>query len=317
MPVPSSLEKHIRALADDSVSGATSFAQRAASVYLQLIDPQFEVTDTDLRPALTDLTYALVRAQPTMAPLLNLGNKILQAVEKNTDADELRAQIHGIAGALINQLDTSTTRIALHALQLFAQETVVLTLSHSSAVKKCLVKAKDSGKSISVICSESRPMREGVDLARELASHNIPTTLIADAAIASMLREATIAFVGADSVSLLGLVNKIGTSGLALGARAAGIPLYALCGTEKFLPTPFVVIEHTKSEDELMPERIPHVNVRNVYFDTTPLESLTGFITEEGMYAPAAVRSILSSLESSFVLKPEVLGPPFSSLHPQ
>lgn len=311
MPIPSSLEEPINELARDSLSGATSLAQRAASVFLRLVDPQLEVSDTDLPPTLTDLTYALVRAQPTMAPLLNLSNRILQSVHGQKQDSDLRSQIRGLAGAVINQLETTTSRIALHALQLFEDKAVVFTISHSSAVKKSLLKAKESGKVFSVICAESRPMKEGVDLARDLAGHGIPTTLIADAAMSSVLPEATMALVGADSLSMRGLVNKIGTCSLALGAEQRRIPFYVLCGTEKFIPENLAVIERTKAEEELLPEPIPDVSVRNVYFDATPLEKLTGVVTEEGSFSVEAVRAHLAALESNFALLPEAIGPPF------
>ena len=313
MPLPSSLTTRLDGLARDRTSGATSLAQRAASIVLQAIDPQLEIPEPDLPAVLTDLTHAIIRTQPTMAPMLNLGNRILQAVHHRTPATELRTQIRGLAGAIMNQLDTSNTRIALHAQPLFEDGMVILTHSNSSAVRKSLLHARESGRTFSVLCPESRPMREGVELAQELARHGIPTTLIADAAITSMLPEINLVMVGGDSVSLRGLVNKVGTSGLALSAQVQKVPLYALCGSEKFIPAAFVVIEEDKPAEELLPEPAANISVRNVYFDTTPLDRLTGVISEEGIHSIADIRTTLNTLESSFAIRPELLGPPFTS----
>ena len=82
-----------------------------------------------------------------------------------------------------------------------------------------------------------------------------------------------------------------------------------MCGSEKFIPDRLVMIEPTKSVEELLSPPVPGVAVRNFYFDTTPLEELTALITEEGMQTIADVRRYLSVLEENFVLRPEDLVP--------
>ena len=314
MSLPPSLLTRINEIAGDNISGATAVAQRAASLFLQLVDPQLDVPDTEIFSSLEDLSYALARAQPTMAPVLNLSNKVLQAMGDNGPrSEDLKPRIRGLAGTMMNQLDTSMARIALHAEQLLDDGAVVLTHSNSAAVKKTILNAKDSGKTLSVICTESRPMREGLELARDLAHHGVHVTFISDAAAASLVREATVIMVGADSVSQRGLVNKIGTRGLALAAREEGIPLFVLCGSQKFIPEAFVVIEKTKSEDELLTDPVPNLSVRNVYFDTTPLEYLRGVVTEEGLHSLEALVAALKTIETHFALNVDVLGPPFTS----
>lgn len=309
MPIPPALQLKIEELRADHASGATVLAKQAANAFLQLIDPQMDIANADLASSCTDLAYAVVRSQPTMAPLVNLGNRMLLTVRQSEHPDELRDRIRSLAGGMISQLDTSTTRIALHAELIIGNGMTILTLSNSSAVKKALVKAKDAGRSFSVICTESRPMLEGVDLSRELAAYGIPVTLIADAAAFSVMHEAHAVLVGADSVSPGGVVNKIGTSGLALAARTLKIPFHVLCGSEKFIPDRLVMIEQTKSVQELLSVPVPNVSVRNVYFDTTPLDHLTNLITEEGIQEISNVRMALSALEKDFLLKPSDLSP--------
>lgn len=307
MPIPTQFLPRIAELGADHTSGATELAKHAAAIFLQLTDPQAEIPGTELSGGCTDIAYALVRSQPTMAPLLSLVNRVLAAVRQSANPDELRDLVRSLARSLISQLDTSNTRIALHAEPLVGDGTTILTHSHSSAVKKTLLKARDAGRTFSVVCTESRPMLEGVELSRELAGRGIAVTLIADAAAGSVVHEVQAILVGADSVSGGGVVNKIGTSGLALTARAMKIPFYVLCGTEKFIPERLVKIEQTKAAEELLPNPIAHVSVRNFYFDATPLEHLTGIITEEGIQSISSVRSILASVEKGFILRPEDL----------
>ena len=73
-----------------------------------------------------------------------------------------------------------------------------------------------------VICTESRPINEGVNLAAKLGGEGIRVKLVIDAAVCSILPQAQIVLIGADSLSAKGLVNKIGTLCLALAAREFG-----------------------------------------------------------------------------------------------
>ena len=309
MPIHSSFQAPLAELKADHASGATTLAKLAATLFVQLTDTQLELPDTELAAQCTELALAVLRSQPTMAPLLNLCNRVLVTVRTAGRPEEVRERIRSMAGGFVSQLETSTTRIALHAEPMIEEGMTIFTHSHSSAVKKTLVKAHEAGRSFSVICTESRPIFEGTDLARELAGLDIPVTLIADAAAFSILQEADMAMVGSDSVSQGGVVNKIGTSGLAVAAQRMKVPFYVLCGSEKFIPDRLVMIEPTKAVEELLSPPVPGVAVRNFYFDTTPLEELTALITEEGMQTIADVRRYLSVLEENFVLRPEDLVP--------
>lgn len=308
MPLPSSIQARVAELAADNISGATSVAQKAAGVFLQLVDPQLDIPDAELSQHLSDLAFAIVRAQPTMAPLITVSNRVLQSMRRIPDIRDLRDHVRGLAGAAMNQMETSTARIALHAQQLITKGMVILTHSHSSAVQKTLVQARDAGTAFSIVCTESRPMLEGVELARELAQLNIPTTIIADAAMAAMMPEVHMVLVGADSVSSQRVVNKVGTRMLCQSAQAYKIPVYVLCGSEKFLPDRLVFIERSKGPGEILPDAIAGVSVRNVYYDSTPLELISGLVTEEGLHSMDSLKEGFAKLERDFVLRPEDFG---------
>ena len=59
-------------------------------------------------------------------------------------------------------------------------------------------------------------MLEGQRLTQQLARAGIPVELGVDAAIATFTEQADLALVGADSVTMGGIVNKLGTTSLAL-----------------------------------------------------------------------------------------------------
>jgi translation initiation factor 2B subunit (eIF-2B alpha/beta/delta family) len=90
--------------------------------------------------------------------------------------------------------------------------------------------------------------------------------------------------IGADSIGDRGVVNKIGSAGVAGAARAAGVPLYALTDETKILPRGFSqVLEDDRPGDEVWATPPPGVHVWNRYFEAIPLEHLTGVVTERGV----------------------------------
>lgn len=302
MTLPPPIQASIAALADDNTSGATEITKHAAAVAMQLTDPKAETADAELRLLLRESAYAFARAQPAMAPMLNLADKILRMVRESDEPPELRERLRSLMNTYANQLDTATSRIALHAREVLPPGSRILTHSYSSAVKKTLLSLFLATKKESVTCTESRPMKEGIELGRELAGHGIPVTLITDAAAFSVLPTVSCVVLGADSVSTRGVVNKVGSSGIALAASSLSIPVYILCGSEKFIPEELVVIGR-RGPRELLAEDIANLTVHNVYFDVTPLRHVTGVITEEGFHTPAQIQQHLGSLEQKFILK--------------
>ena len=139
-------------------------------------------------------------------------------------------------------------------------------------------------KNFDVVVTESRPIYEGRKLARELTSLNIDVVLVIDSAIFGMMDVADLAIVGADSITRNGVVNKVGTSGMASFAQGK-IPFYVACSMNKIFPLSKKIEIKERNAGEIWNER--DIEVKNIYFDKTPLESITKFITEEGLLAPA------------------------------
>src|SRR3989475_4627710 len=90
--------------------------------------------------------------------------------------------------------------------------------------------ARDQGKRISVIASETRPYLQGARLtAWEMIREKIPVTLITDNAAGHLVSrgKADVVRVGADRIAANGdVANKIGTYPLAVLARRHRIPFY-------------------------------------------------------------------------------------------
>jgi methylthioribose-1-phosphate isomerase len=168
-----------------------------------------------------------------------------------------------------------------------------------------------AGRTPHVVVPETRPLLQGSRLtAWELTKAGVPCTLIGDGMIASRLRLGDVAcvIVGADRIAANGdVANKIGTYGLALAARAHGIPFYVAAPTSTVDPaTPngaAIPIEQ-RAAVELASWQGTRtapagVAVWNPAFDMTPAELITSIITDRGIFSPTEVtRSPLTSHRS-------------------
>ncbi len=149
-----------------------------------------------------------------------------------------------------------------------------------------------------VVVPETRPLLQGSRLtAWELSQAGVDCTLIGDGMVASRLRLGDIAcvIVGADRIAANGdVANKIGTYGLALAARAHGIPFYVAAPSSTLDPaTPDgsrIPIEQRDASEVATWQgtRTAPVGVKvwNPAFDMTPAALITSIITDRGIFSP-------------------------------
>jgi methylthioribose-1-phosphate isomerase len=174
-----------------------------------------------------------------------------------------------------------------------------------------LFTAAEQGRRFHVWADETRPLLQGARLtAWELRQAGIPVTLICDSMAAQVMKEGRVQLVvvGADRIAANGdTANKIGTYGVALLARAHGIPFYVAAPSSTFdlsLPNgDGIPIEQRD------PREITHgfgqqtapdgVGVYNPAFDVTPHHLIAGIITEKGLIQPVREESIRAILRQS------------------
>ena len=156
--------------------------------------------------------------------------------------------------------------------------------------------AVTEGKRVHVYACETRPLHQGSRLtAWELSQDNIPVTLICDSMSGSLMRMGRIdkVIVGADRITKDAVFNKIGTYSHAVLARHHGIPFYVAAPLSTFDS------HHEEADitiEERDPEEIcilngkrlapPGIKAYNPAFDATPLELISGIITEKGVFRP-------------------------------
>ena len=156
--------------------------------------------------------------------------------------------------------------------------------------------ARDAGKSINVICDETRPRGQGASLSVwEMQQENIPVKLILDVASGFLMSQGKIdkVVIGADRIAKGGVVNKIGSFMVAMAAKQHDVPFYvaAPLSTFDFDASIFDTVIEERDGDEvryyggarICPEG---TEVINPAFDITPSEFITGIITENGIIDP-------------------------------
>src|SRR5262245_41772962 len=171
-----------------------------------------------------------------------------------------------------------------------------------------LYTAAEQGKQFHVFADETRPLLQGARLtAWELQQAGVDVTLICDSMAAQVMREGRVqlVIVGADRIAANGdTANKIGTYGVAVLARAHGVPFYVAAPSSTFdldLPSgDRVPIEQRDPREvshgfgrQTAPEGVA---VYNPAFDVTPRSLITGIVTEKGLITPveeARIRAVL------------------------
>jgi methylthioribose-1-phosphate isomerase len=184
------------------------------------------------------------------------------------------------------------------------------------------------GRRVEVFAGETRPLLQGSRLtAWELSRAGIPVTVVADDAVASLMRSGVIdlCIVGADRIAANGdVANKIGTYALAIAARYHDLPFYVAAPTSTFDPaTPSgeqIAIEE-RAADEIrcafgQPTAPPEARIRNPAFDVTPATLITAIISDRGIHrAPYDFSELAGGRwEGGATRSPSHLPPPTSHL---
>ncbi len=277
-----------RELADDNTSGATELINRLLALCecCALGEAFGEVEE-----GLAMLETAQM-SMPSFHAVVNiLKSEFLPKLVPGEDTAEAISYL----ASLQQILSESGATIAVRFAERFSVPVRILTLSRSSTVILALQHLISAGLLAHLYVLESRPLNEGVKTLRDCVHDGARGTLMADAAMMEAVRQVDCVIVGADCVSADGfLLNKTGTHPLAIICRAKGVPLYVLCDSLKFSPQ---LVEQTCLEARPPSELVAlqpddSFEVWNTYFEWTPIDLISAFITERGSFTPDQVSGI-------------------------
>jgi len=276
------------------IQGAMSIALAAANAIEHLIEKGGYSSKEGLVNNLEKAGNILKDARPTAVALPNAVNEYIRRVKESKKVlPELKGEAIRIGKKYVDEIIEATGLIAKFGAVEIKPGMTVLVHCHSSTVMGILKHAWSEEKKFNVICTETRPFGQGYISAKELSEHGIPTELIVDSAVNFFMPQVDLVLVGADTITKKKeVINKIGTSAIALLAERHKVPLYVATQTLKFdhkREAKDVKIEERDVHEIIDPEKLPKVVIRNPVFDVTPAKHVFRFITENGVQVPGEI----------------------------
>ncbi len=274
----------------------------------------------DVKRRLSEAIASLRTSRPTAVNLFwaldRMANVAAATSNENLDGPSLLDRLLEEAHAIAAEDRAMCRAIGRVGASLIAEGSGVLTHCNAGGLATAdygtalavVFSAHEQGKTIHVFADETRPLLQGSRLtAWELARRGVPATLICDSMAAQVMKEGKVqaVVVGADRIAANGdTANKIGTYGVALLAKAHGIPFYVAAPSSTF--------DLTLSDgsdipiEQRDPREVTHglgrqtapdgVNVYNPAFDVTPAHLIAGIITERGLIQPVTAETIRAVL---------------------
>jgi methylthioribose-1-phosphate isomerase len=265
--------------------------------------------------ALEDGADVLVAARPTAVNLAWAVERV-RAAAVAAGPVSMAAAARAEAQRIHAEEDAASVAIARHGADLLAGVRRVLTICNTGALAAggegtalaVILELHRRDRGVRVLACETRPLLQGARLtAWELARAGVPFALLVDSAAAGLIRrgEADAVIAGTDRVAANGdVANKVGTYGLALAARAAGIPFVIAGPTSSIdgaLPDGDAIEIEERGAEEVValggaPVAPPGTAVRNPAFDVTPAELVSALVTERGVAASPDAASVAELL---------------------
>ena len=288
-----------------TIRGAGKIARRTAEALKITAQKSTASSEEEFVDELTTAAKILYETRPTAVSLPNALRYVMircySAYEGGATLEEIRREVIRASEEFIRNSLEAINKIAEFGSMRIEDGDVVMTHCHSSTAVAVLKRAWDEGKRFTVISTETRPRFQGRITASILASYGIPVKMIVDSAARFFMQDVDKVIVGADAVAANGaVVNKIGTSMIALAAHEARVNFFVAAETCKFSPESMlgglITIEFrdpTEVVDQAFLNKNPGIEVLNPAFDVTPAAYIDIIFTEKGAIPPQASILIL------------------------
>ncbi|MGA1820697.1 MAG: ribose 1,5-bisphosphate isomerase [Thermoplasmatota archaeon] len=298
------VERVAASISDMSIRGAGKIAKAASSA---ISSYAVSWNGTDREAFLEDLrsvARTLFLTRPTAVSLRNGILLTLKGAESEPDVDSIRSRILSRSEEFVKSAEMARERIAEVGSKRIPRGSTILTHCNSMAALTTIHKAFSEGRVEMVFSTESRPWRQGHVTAKWLLERGIPVTMIVDSAVRHFMRDIDVVVVGADTITANGaVINKIGTSQIAMAAHESRVPFIVCAETFKFsreaLLGSLVEIEDRGPEevaDPLEPSDFPGARILNPVFDATPPDYIDAIVTEMGIVSPYLATEVIREL---------------------
>lgn len=293
----------------------------AAAAFAMVLGAKEAANRPDFIGTLERIKNDLITARPTAVNLSWAAEKLFAQAKELNKAEmppyKIIGELEKAAVDIYNQDIEINKKMGAYGAEVMPEKAVILTHCNAGALATCgygtalgVVRAAwEQGKLQMVYADETRPLLQGARLtAYELCEDKIPVTVITDNMAAWTMKTKGInaVVVGADRIAANGdTANKIGTYGVALAAKAHGIPFYIAAPKSTFdfslSDGSQIPIEERKGEEvkSFRSETTAPAQALtfNPAFDVTPNELIAGIITEYGVLRQPYTESIKQLFE--------------------
>lgn len=239
------------------IQGATNVAKAALRAYFLIPKKQSKKILLSLRPT-----------EPMLSHVLELADKKSQK-------------------EILGHFEDSQSKINKIVFNLIKNNSKIFTHCHSTNVIKALIYAKKHGKHFEVYNTETRPLFQGRQTAKELSRAGIKVTQFVDSAAGIAIAKQNksdneyvdAVFLGADALLKDSVINKVGSGMISEIAYDNKIPVYILADSWKYSHKA-VKIEQ-RDFHEVWGTKSVHI--KNPAFEAIPAKFIKAIISELGI----------------------------------
>ena len=269
------VDETVRRIESVEVQGATNVAETGVRLLKDLVEKGADEKRVD------EVAERLKNARPTEPFLFNC----IRVARSTGEYDRVLEQVD------------AQDEIDENGAPLVEEDDIVYTHCHSSSVTSVLeTVAEERGFRARV--TETRPLYQGRETARELAETGVPVRFYVDSGARIALREADIMMIGADAVLQNGkVINKIGSEMFAEVAQDYGVPVYVVTNSWKYDPMSSFGYEteiERRAAEEVWDDPPAGVEVVNYAFERVAPEKINGIVSELGVHAPDEFADIVA-----------------------
>ncbi|XP_067273152.1 translation initiation factor eIF-2B subunit delta isoform X1 [Pseudorasbora parva] len=274
--------------------------------------PPNEELSRDLVNKLSPYISFLSQCRPLSA---SMGNAIkyikkeISNIPSQCKEEEAKGQLQKCIDSYVNEkIILASEAISKYAIEKISNGDVILVYGCSSLVNHILCEAFEKQRKFRVIVVDSRPRLEGREALRRLVKKGIRCTYVLISALSYILPEVSKVFLGAHALLANGYVmSRVGTSQIALVAKAYNVPVLVCCETYKFcerVQTDSFVSNELDDPDDLIVTRngkthlenwqsVNSLGLLNLVYDVTPPDFVDLVITDLGMIPCTSVPVVL------------------------
>lgn len=278
----------------------------AIQVLLDYIKQESFSTIFELREKVIKAIDALTRTDSSAISIKSGCEQLLRfitltALDAGIDSmDKCKEMLLENGQVFLGQCHKARSKIARITSSWIPNGANIMTHSKSRVVFEILKEAKNKNTNFHVFVCESMPDRSGLVFAEDLKKIGISVTVILDAAVGSIMERVNFVLLGAEGVvESGGIINKIGSTSIAICAKMLNKPVYVGVESVKFVR--FYPLNNRDIPDEFKYKHSTIASGKNLeiehpLIDYTEPSLLTLLFTDIGILTPSAVSDELVKL---------------------